>query len=173
MTEGIAGRLESLEVFYADQPERAVATDAPATAVLGDDLRCEVTGPNGWSLQTAMMRGVGGDATGPTPGWVMRSAVASCTATTIAMRAARAGIQIEGVEVLAESTSDGRGLLGLDGHPPQPIEMRLTVTVSAPGADPAQIERLVHEADLSSPMGESLRNPISITTNVVHATPAD
>lgn len=171
MTDQVAERLASLETFYADQPERAVASDAPATAVLGGDLRCEVTGPDGWSMQTAMMRGVGGDASAPTPGWVMRSAIASCTATTIAMRAARAGIHIDGVEVLAESTSDGRGLLGLDGHHPQPLEMRLTVTVTAPGADPQRIERLVREADLSSPIGESLRHPVAVTTNVVHAPP--
>jgi len=168
MNARIAERLASLEAFYADQPHRAVGVDAPATALLGPDLRCEVTGPNGWALSTAMMRGVGGDASAPTPGWLLRSAVASCTATTIAMRAAQSGIELDSVEVQAESTSDGRGLLGLDGYDPQPVEIRLTVTIEARGAEPDRIERLVRDADLSSPIGESIRRPVTIRTDVVH-----
>jgi uncharacterized OsmC-like protein len=169
MADRIAEQLASLEGFYADQPHRATAADVPATAVLGPDLTCEVTGPDGWSIRTAMMRAVGGDASGPTPGWVMRSALVSCTATTIAMRAAQEGIEIEAVEVVAESRSDGRGLLGLDGYHPEPVEMHLTVTVSAPGVDPEVVERIVRRADLSTPIGESIRNPLAITTDIVHA----
>jgi uncharacterized OsmC-like protein len=171
MADHIAERLESLEGFYADQPHRATAADAPATAVLGPDLTCEVTGPDGWSIRTAMMKAVGGDASGPTPGWVMRAALVSCTATTVAMRAAQAGIEIEAVEVVAESRSDGRGLLGVDGYHPEPLEMNLTVTVSAPGVDPERVEQVVREADLSTPIGESIRNPLKITTDIVHTTP--
>ena len=170
VSDRIAERLASLEGFYAEQPHRATAADAPATAVLGPDLTCEVAGPDGWSMHTAMMKAVGGDASGPTPGWVMRAALVSCTATTIAMRAAQAGIEIASVEVVAESRSDGRGLLGVEGHHPEPLEMHLTVTVAAPGVDPDRVEQVVRDADLSTPIGESIRNPLAITTEIVHAT---
>ncbi|MGI9624129.1 MAG: OsmC family protein [Acidimicrobiales bacterium] len=168
MTDLIASRLASLAEFYVREPDRAVAEDSPATATLGSDLVCEVRGPDGWMVKTAMMAGVGGDASAPTPGWIMRSAIASCTATTVAMRAAQAGIPVQTVEVVAESESDGRGLLGIDGHHPEPSEMLLTVKVSAPGVAPERVEQLVKEADLSSPIGESLRKPLAVITRVVH-----
>ena len=50
----------------------------------------------------------------PQPGWLVRAALASCTGTAIAMRAAKLGIAVEKLEVSVESESDNRGLLGLD-----------------------------------------------------------
>jgi uncharacterized OsmC-like protein len=44
----------------------------------------------------------------------MRAALASCTGTVIAMRAAKLGIELEKLDVSVESQSDNRGLLGLD-----------------------------------------------------------
>ena len=56
--------------------------------------------------------GVGGEASAPTPGWYVRTGVASCTATVIALRAAELGLQLDRVEVEVRSRSDKRGMLG-------------------------------------------------------------
>ena len=61
---------------------------AAAVAVLeGGGLRCRAEGPNGAVLVTDMPRPVGGTASAPTPGWMLRAALANCDATVIAMRA--------------------------------------------------------------------------------------
>ena len=90
----------------ADQPEKAHVKNAPATANLVDGLKCLVTGPAGETLQTDMPAGVGGGATAPNPGWLMRAALASCNATCIALRAAKRGINLAKLEVTVSSESE-------------------------------------------------------------------
>ena len=61
-----------------------------------------------------MVRSVGGTATAPSPGWLLRAAEASCVTTLIAMRAAVLGVTLETVEVTVDSELDDRGMLGMD-----------------------------------------------------------
>jgi OsmC-like protein len=56
--------------------------------------------------------------TGPTPGTLLRMAIGSCAATTLAMRAAAEGIPLARVEVVVSGESDHRGLLGVGGSRP-------------------------------------------------------
>jgi len=65
-------------------------------------------------VQTDMPPATGGSGSGPAPGWLLRASLASCTATTIAMRAATLGVKLTTLEVTVESFSDHRGMLGLD-----------------------------------------------------------
>lgn len=106
--------LERTSAAIAADPSKARSKNAPATARLTEGLKCEVTGPHGERLSTDMPPAMGGAASGPNPGWLLRSALASCTATVIAMRAAKLGVTLEALEVTVESESDNRGLLGLD-----------------------------------------------------------
>ena len=84
--------IEALTSAFAADPTKARAKNAPATAKLGDGLQCEVTGPYGARIVTDMPPAMGGAASGPNPGWFLRAALASCTTTAIAMRAAKLGI---------------------------------------------------------------------------------
>ena len=59
-----------------------------------------------------MAESVGGGASAPTPGWLLRSALAACDATLVAMEAARDGVDLTELEVNVESESDFRGVLG-------------------------------------------------------------
>jgi uncharacterized OsmC-like protein len=102
--------------YLADHPDEARYRDSAATARLGSGLRVEVAGAAGEQLATDMPRGIGGDASVPSPGWFFRAAAASCVASLIGIRAATLGIELGpgGVEVVVDSESDDRGILGLD-----------------------------------------------------------
>lgn len=97
---------------------QARSTDSAATATLVDRLVVRVTGPRGETITTDMVPSVGGTATAPSPGWLLRAAEASCVVTLIAMRAAVLGITLDELEVSVDSESDDRGLLGIDDDVP-------------------------------------------------------
>lgn len=148
--EQLSGRLRT-------DPSKARAKNAPATARLVDGLQCEIAGPYGERLLTDMPPAMGGGASGPNPGWLLRGALASCTATVIAMRAATEGIRLRALEVLVESESDNRGILGLANEVSAGLRaLRMTVRISG-DADPAVLENLVRWADGHSPVGCTLR----------------
>jgi len=106
--------LDTLAAQMATDPAKARAKNASAVARLSAGLQCEVTGPHGARLTTDMPPAMGGAASAPNPGWLFRGSLAACTATVIAMRAAKLGVTLSALEVTVESESDNRGMLGLD-----------------------------------------------------------
>ena len=143
------------------------APDRPAIAVIEDGLRCRAEGGDGWAVVTDMPAPVGGTGTAPTPGWLIRAALASCAATTIAMRAAELEIVLTRLEVRAESETDMRGLLGAgNGVDPGPVGARLYVELAADGADERRLEELVRWADSHSPVGDCLRRAVAVELEV-------
>ncbi len=110
-----------------------------------------------------MAKALGGNELAPSPGWYARAAVASCTATAVAMRAAELEIDLDHLEVRAESQSDNRGLLGLDGTGAEFLSAQITVEISSSSADDVQLAELVKYADEHSPVGASLRAAIPTT----------
>jgi uncharacterized OsmC-like protein len=146
--------IEKTSKMLGEQPEKARVKNAQATATWMEGLKCRVTGPAGEQVQTDMPAGMGGAASAPNPGWLMRAALASCNATAIAMRAARRGISLATLEVTVTSESDSRGLLGLDEKVSAGLQgMRIHVKVSAPGAGAREVEELVRWACAHSPVG--------------------
>ena len=150
--------IEKLSATISADPAKARGKNLPATARLVGGLQCELTGPYNERLVTDMPPAMGGGATGPNPGWLMRGALASCTATVIAMRAAKLGITLETLEVTAETDSDLRGILGLDenvsaGHGP----VRIKVKISSPDAPADVLRERVAWADAHSPVTCTVR----------------
>src|SRR4051794_36856729 len=95
--------IERVSAAIAGDPVKARAKNAPATARPREGLSCEVSGPHAERFVTDMPPAMGGSASGPNPGWLLRGAMASCTATVIAMRAAKLGIELQALEVTVES----------------------------------------------------------------------
>jgi uncharacterized OsmC-like protein len=150
--------MDKVSAAIAADPAKARAKNAPATARLGQGLRCEVTGPYGEKFSTDMPPAMGGEASGPNPGWLLRGALASCTATVIAMRAAKLGIPLDTLEVTVESESDSRGLLGLDPQVSAGLgAVRMKVRIGGK-AEAATLQDLVRWADEHSPVGCTLRS---------------
>ena len=155
--ESLRAALERLAGKLVAEPSKARAKNARAAARLVGGLTCEITGPYGERLQTDMPPAMGGAAKGPNPGWLLRAALASCTATVIAMRAASQGITLRELEVLVDSDSDSRGILGLDDMISAGLQaLRVTVKIAGE-AQPDVLDRLVRWADAHSPVGCTLR----------------
>ena len=119
--------------YLSEHPDEARYRDSAATARLGPGLRAEVTGPTGEQLATDMPRGIGGEASAPSPGWFLRAAAASCVASLVGIRAATLGVELRSgdVEVVVDSESDDRGILGLEeGISAGALSMKVVVRIS-------------------------------------------
>jgi uncharacterized OsmC-like protein len=169
MSAKIREAVDKLSATLAADPSKARAKNAPATARLVAGLQCEIAGPYGERVVTDMPPAMGGGASGPNPGWLLRGALASCTATVIAMRAAKLGIELTTLEVHVESESDNRGMLGLDPAVSAGLGALRTRIRIGGNADAAQLKALVQWADAHSPVACTVRDapPSSLDIEVV------
>ncbi|MGH2581270.1 MAG: OsmC family protein [Anaerolineales bacterium] len=159
--------LKHVVQHYTDNPDKAISEDKAATAIVEDGLRCKATGPYGWELVSDMAKGIGGGASAPSPGWLMRAALADCDATMIALRAAELGIQLETLEVIVGSTSDDRGLLQMDDSiPAGPIKVWTQVRIGAKGVAKEKLREIVDWAEKHSPVGDAINRAIPLEVKV-------
>lgn len=147
----VADAMQRVEVVLRRRPDMGMHDDAPATARWSGSTRIVTSHTNGIEVSTDMPGELGGTGDQVTPGWLMRAALAACTATRIAMSAAAAGIELTTLELRASSRSDTRGLLGMtesDGSPigAGPHDMLLHVTIAAPGVSAEKLRALVEES---------------------------
>jgi uncharacterized OsmC-like protein len=164
----IAVALDNLSKAIEANPEKARAKYSSATATLVSGLKCRVTGPYGEEIETDMQAAMGGEGSGPTPGWFFRASIAACCSTVIAQRAARLGIHLTNLEVTVEGDGDNRGILGLDerisaGH----SAIRTNVRIGAQNATAEQRRELVHWAEGHSPVGCTVCDAPTNTLSVV------
>lgn len=150
--------LENLARVLEATPEKGRVKHVPARARLQEGLRCSVEGPNGESLHTDMPRPMGGAASAPSPGWLLRAALASCTGTAIAMRAAVQAVDLSLLEVSVESSSDNRGLLGVDESVSAGfVAIRMKIRIGARGRAPDELRALAEWGDAHSPVACTVR----------------
>ncbi len=165
--EEIRSAIKKASGYLAENPDAATGTDAAATAVLEKGLRFRVEGPDG-AVTTDMSESVGGGASAPTPGWLLRASLAACDASTVAMEAARDGIELSELSVSVESDTDFRGVLGVDGGAhPGPLEVRTRIELAAPDATEEQLREIVRRAEERSPVRDALAREVSMTTEIV------
>ena len=129
--------------MFLDKPSAARKSNAKATAVWRDGLRCEVAGPGGESTVTDMPEPMGGKGAGSNPGWLLRASMASCAATAIAMRAAMLGIGLYAPsKSLLKAELDARGLVGIAGIPTTLHGLRMTIKIGADNVPEPQLREL-------------------------------
>jgi len=138
-------------------PKDAISEDKPARAILDDGLRFSIDDQKSWRVTTDMPKALGGDGSAPSPGWLRRAAQAACEASMIAIRAAQEQIELERLEVQIGSSSDDRGMLGIeDKANPGPNESWARVTISAKGASAEKLREIVEWAEAHSPVTDAL-----------------
>jgi uncharacterized OsmC-like protein len=165
--ESIRSAIEEASGYLTEHPEAAVATDAAAIATREEGLRFRVEGPKG-DVITDMTKTVGGGATAPSPGWLMRAALASCDATAVAMEAARGGVELTELTVTVDSDSDFRGVLGVDETvDPGPLAVRVRIRLAAANATGDQLREIVRRAESRSPVGDAVARAVTVTTEIV------
>ena len=164
--DSIRTAIETACAHLSEHPDKALSTDAAATAVREDGLRFRIEGPSG-ALNTDMAASVGGGASAPTPAWLMRAALASCDATLIAMEAARDGIELTELKVTVDSDTDFRGILGVDDSVDAgPRSVRVCIDVAAAGASEDQLREIVQRAEARSPVRDAVVREVSMATEV-------
>jgi uncharacterized OsmC-like protein len=160
----IRDALAQATAYLTAHPNEARYTDSPATAVLELGLAVTVQGPNGAVVRTDMPKSVGGGDGAPSPGWLLRAAQASCLATLIAMRAAQQGIELGRIEVVVDSESDDRGILGLDDSVPAgPLSSRARVRIGRTDLPPGQINAIIRWAEVHCPVQDAVSRAIPCT----------
>ncbi len=164
---GIRESIFNVRGALVSKADAGPAPDRPAVAMMEDGLRCRAEGGDDWAVVTDMPAAVGGGGAAPTPGWLIRAALASCAATTIAMRAAELDIALTRLEVTAESETDMRGLLDVgDDVEPGPVGARLRVRLAADDAAEQRLEELVEWADSHSPVGDCVRRAVPVELEI-------
>jgi len=167
VSEAIRDAIVRVTEYLKEHADEARSTDSEAVARLDGGLRVTVTDPAGRSLRTDMTKGVGGEDTAPSPGWLFRAAVAACDTTLIAMRAATARIELSDLEVRIDSVSDDQGLLGLDEDvPPGPLSVRTRVLISAAGVEEPRLRELVEDAVAHCPVCDATKRAVPMTLEI-------
>ncbi len=163
----IRAAIENAIGYLSEHPEAARYTDSVVRASLGESLRVDVEGPNRERIVTDMPRGVGGLAEHPTPGWLFRAAMASCVASTVAMEAAREGIDLSSLDVEVDSESDDRGILGMDPNTSAgPSSMRIRITAAAAGVDPQRLREVVTTGAGRCPVCDATKRSVDVNVEI-------
>ena len=161
--------LERLQRVFRERPAAAKKSNPPASATWQNGLQCEVTGPHGERIITDMPTAMGGEATGPNPGWLLRASMASCTATAVAMRAARLGITLSSLKVTVHSETDARGMVGIDGVSTALSGLRMSIEIGAEEVPDQQLRDLAEIGEAQSTVNCTLRErpPLAIEVSLV------
>ena len=159
----IAGAIE----YLTEHPEEATYTDSEAVASLENGLRVTVRDPSGRVVETDMSKGVGGEDSAPSAGWLLRAALAACDTTLIAMRAAMLGVELTSAQVMIDSESNDYGILGIDDSVPAgPLSVRTRVRVSARDTDPQTLRDLVEWAIDHCPVCDAVKRAVPMTVDI-------
>jgi uncharacterized OsmC-like protein len=126
---------------------------------------------SGDEVVTDMPVELGGEGAAPTPGCLLRTALASCAVTRIAMEAASRGIALETLEAQATSRSDLRSLVGVPEADSRrvtagPLDMDLHVRIEAPGVEAGLLRARVEATQVCSPVMAALEQPLAVGLHI-------
>jgi uncharacterized OsmC-like protein len=145
----IKAKFEHIVDTLKAKPELGRGTGKTTARIVAGGLACEIeSGP--WKFKADMPATSGGTASGPTPGMYGRAALGSCLAIGYAMRAARAGVTIDALEVEVEADYDDGAVFGTADKPPGYSEVRYTVRVRS-SAPEAEVLKVLDDSDRHSP----------------------
>lgn len=133
--EHIAVALNRVVEFFEQKPEMGLETDR-TTSVLEDGLKCIVK-QGDHSAAIDMGEVMGGEGAGPSPGFFGRAALSSCIAIGLKMTAARAGIQLDKINVDVEMDWDNRGIFGIEDVSAGPSGIRVMIDVDSAESEDA------------------------------------
>jgi uncharacterized OsmC-like protein len=103
---------------------------------------------------------------GPNAVELLLQALAFCYAVGYVANAAARGIEIRRMDYEIEGDLDVRPFLGLPGPRPGFAAIRVRGVVSSPNATPEQLQELCQYVQETSPVRDSLANPIPVDTTL-------
>jgi uncharacterized OsmC-like protein len=149
----------------------AIGQGTDTTAVhLRTGTTCDVEeGP--WQIVADLDPELGGSHRHPGPGFLLRAALGTCFAQTVALWAAKLGVPVDQLDVEVVGHHDARGLLGVDGTAPRFTGLRYRITVESPAPED-DVQRVLDAARAHSPVHDSLRHALPIERDVQIVTPS-
>lgn len=159
----IRAKQERVIDVFAKRPQAGLST-TPARAVVGDGLRCEyVEGDN--SVVADMPEIMGGEASGPSPGFYARAGLCTCVAIGIKMAAVRGGLDVREVAVDVEVDFDDGAMFGLGDRTAAPLDTRISISIDT-DAPLAEVQAMVDTTLEADPWFLALRDAQSVTTEL-------
>ena len=108
-----------------------------------------------------------GTDTAVSPGEYVAQALAGCYAVTTAANAASRGIQLRSMALKVEVDFDLRRFLGMPSEAPVGAsEVRVLVTLDAPGHSPAELHELIAAVEQRSPIRDTLVRAVPVVTTL-------
>lgn len=126
------------------------------TGRIGAGLACHIE-QESFSATADLGLAMGGDASGPSPGFYARSGIVGCVGIGIKMLAVREGLTFEKLTVTVETDFDDTALMGLGSNPAGPMRTRVIIDVDSTD-DPAKIASVVNRALEQDPWFLALRD---------------
>lgn len=154
----------------SERPEFGQRTHI-ASATLKEGMTCKADAKD-FEIVTDVPKAMGGDAHGPSPGTLLRCAMASCVAIGIKSWAIRSDLDVMRVDVRFEADVDARGELGLDESVSPGFEAgRLFIQVVSHEA-PVALKALIRTSLRYSPLMAAVRcnSPIETDIKLIHPT---
>jgi uncharacterized OsmC-like protein len=144
---------------YRESAAEARITLTATASETDTPVACSVQA--GQAIQAAQAHvGVGGPGTAACSGDLLLGALAACAQVTCQMVAASMGIETSGIAITVEGDLDLRGTLGVSRDAKVGFdEIRLRMSVDAPGADPDEIEALKEKTERYCTVLQTLREP--------------
>ncbi|MEV8468124.1 OsmC family protein [Fluviibacterium sp. DFM31] len=118
-----------------------------------------------FSATTDLGPAMGGDASGPSPGFYARSAIVGCVGIGIKMLAVRERLVFETVTVTVETDFDDTALMGLGSNPAGPRHTRVIVNIQSKD-DPERIADVVNRALERDPWFLALRDAHAVDSRL-------
>ena len=166
----LAAALDRAEAVFRRRPSAGLHDDMPGVARWKGGARAAARHACGHEVETDLPVELGGTG-GISPGWFIRAGLANCTATCVALAAARAGVELDLLEVTATSRSDVRGLLGMVDAQGTPVysgfqSLKIEVRIAAQGVSADRLRALVEAGQAISPMAAVARDAQDIGLSI-------
>lgn len=153
---------ETIRLWQAE-PAKAVGKPAVTGRSEGTEAILEF-GSYAW--QAALPPSLGGTGAAPSPTALLLSALAGCAVVFIRdTLAPQFGVQVDGVEAVAQCEADSRGLLGMDGAAPDLKGLALTIRITSPAPED-ELSRLFQVWRERCPIYLALLRPLEIDTTL-------
>lgn len=169
MAEKLKKRIQEIQARLKERPETAMVTITAASRVVDSEGWLSEIKVRDHTLAGDLPLNFAGTDRGPKPTEFVLVGLATCHEVTYRVVAESLGIPLDGIAVALTAVSDARGFIGLDDRArPGFVEVRGTVTLDTPASD-ADVERLRQMVEKHCPVLDALRNPVTVTMEVVNA----
>lgn len=147
---------------YRDTPDLARVPARAEARLDGGEIACTVASGHG-ETTAGLHQATGGSGELACSADMLLEALVACAGVTLRAVATASGVTIRGGRVIAESSWDARGTLGIDrGVPIGLSDITLRFEVDS-DADRAKLQRMIQTTERYCVILQTLRNPPRIT----------